>query len=75
MKRIVKLIAGWAFIVLGVAGLFLPVLPGLVFLLVGLTILSTEHRWARRLMIRLRRRFPKASRELRRFLQKYSPAA
>lgn len=74
MKNVVKGIAGWAFIVLGIAGLFLPVLPGLLFLLVGLTILSTQHRWARRLMIRLRRRFPKASRELRRFLQKHSPA-
>jgi len=75
MNGIVKGITGWSFIVLGVTGLFLPVLPGLVFLLVGLTILSTQHRWARRLMIRLRRRFPKASRELRRFLEKLSPAA
>ena len=37
------LIAGWGFILLGVAGLLLPILPGVLFVLLGLAILSTEY--------------------------------
>jgi uncharacterized protein len=58
-KRILVLIAGWGFIVLGILGLFLPVLQGVLFLLVGLIILSSEYVWAHRLLSRLRERFPK----------------
>ncbi len=61
-KRILVLIVGWAFIVLGIVGLFLPVLQGVLFLLVGLIILSSEYVWAHRLLTRLRERFPKISR-------------
>ena len=39
MKRWGILVAGWAFILLGIAGLFLPVLQGILFLLIGLLIL------------------------------------
>lgn len=59
LKRAGLLIAGWGFVVLGIAGLFLPVLQGVLFLLVGLTILSTQHEWAHRWTIKLRERFPK----------------
>jgi Putative transmembrane protein (PGPGW) len=59
LKRLTILIAGWAFILLGVAGLFLPILQGVLFLLVGLLILSTEYVWAHRLLGKLRARFPK----------------
>lgn len=72
MKRIILEIVGWLFIGLGVAGLFLPVLQGILFLLIGLTILSAEYHWARRLIGKLRRRFPDADRKLRRFLGKHS---
>lgn len=58
-KRILVLIVGWAFILLGVAGLFLPVLQGVLFLLIGLIVLSSEYVWAHRLLGRLRARFPK----------------
>jgi uncharacterized protein len=61
-KRILILIVGWAFIVLGILGLFLPVLQGVLFLLVGLIILSAEYVWAHRLLTRLRERFPKIGR-------------
>jgi uncharacterized membrane protein YbaN (DUF454 family) len=57
-KRIVVLIVGWAFILLGIAGLFLPVLQGILFLLIGLIILSTEYVWAHHLLRRVRERFP-----------------
>ena len=37
---------GWVLLVLGVAGLMLPILPGTPLLLAGLVMLSTNHRWA-----------------------------
>lgn len=50
MKRIMILFVGWTFILLGIAGLFLPILQGVLFLLVGLMILSSQYAWARRLL-------------------------
>jgi uncharacterized protein len=38
---------GWILVVLGVAGLLLPVLPGAPLLIAGLVLLSAHHRWAR----------------------------
>ena len=58
VKRMVVLALGWMFILLGVAGLFLPILQGILFLLIGLIILSTEYVWAHHLLHRLRERFP-----------------
>jgi uncharacterized membrane protein YbaN (DUF454 family) len=49
---------GWGFVALGVVGLFLPVLQGVLFLLVGLFILSSEYVWAHRLLQKVRNRFP-----------------
>ena len=57
-KRLAVLLLGWGFILLGIAGLFLPVLQGVLFLLIGLIILSSEYVWAHKLLQRLRRRFP-----------------
>jgi len=59
LRRVAIEIVGWMFIVLGIAGLFLPVLQGILFLLIGLFILSTQYAWAHRLLHRLRERFPK----------------
>ena len=39
-------LVGWACICVGIAGLILPVIPGLAFLAAGLLILSTRYRWA-----------------------------
>ncbi len=62
LKRILTLIAGWSFILLGIVGLFLPILQGVLFLLVGLIILSTEYVWANRLLSKVRERFPRLGR-------------
>ncbi len=59
MKRIGVIVVGWSFILLGIAGLFLPILQGVLFLLIGLLILSTEYVWAHHLVQKLRARFPK----------------
>ena len=58
-KRVLVLVVGWTFIVLGIAGLFLPILQGVLFLLIGLAILSTEYVWAHHLLRRLGERFPR----------------
>ncbi|HEY6307087.1 MAG TPA: PGPGW domain-containing protein [Candidatus Angelobacter sp.] len=66
VKRFALIAAGWILVVLGVAGLFLPVLPGVLLLLAGLSILSYEYDWARRWSLKLRRRFPEAKHKLQR---------
>jgi uncharacterized protein len=57
-KRCLVIISGWSFVALGVAGLVLPILQGVLFLLIGLTLLSTEYAWAHKLLQKLRERFP-----------------
>jgi uncharacterized membrane protein YbaN (DUF454 family) len=59
LKRALVLLAGWSFILLGIVGLFLPILQGVLFLLIGLVILSSEYVWAHHLLRKLRMRFPK----------------
>lgn len=62
-KRVAVLLLGWGFLLLGIAGLFLPVLQGILFILVGLIILSSEYVWAHKLLRRLRSRFPSIARK------------
>lgn len=64
LKKIGLLVLGWTFIVLGIAGLFLPVLQGILFLVIGLLILSTEYVWAHHLLQKLRDRFPAVATQL-----------
>jgi uncharacterized protein len=64
VKRIAVLASGWIFVLMGIAGLFLPVLQGILFLLIGLVILSKEYRWAGKLVNRIRSRFPTVDRWL-----------
>ena len=78
LKRIVILSLGWSCLLLGIVGLFLPILQGILFILIGLGILSTEHIWAHRLVERLKARFPtvaqrahEASARAHRWLQQF----
>jgi uncharacterized membrane protein YbaN (DUF454 family) len=59
VKRVLVLLLGWAFILVGIAGLFLPVIQGILCLLIGLMILSTEYVWAHHLLQKLKTKFPK----------------
>lgn len=61
MKRVLWLVAGWAFILLGVVGLFLPFFQGVLCLMIGLIILSSEYVWAHKLLGKVRQRFPKVA--------------
>jgi uncharacterized membrane protein YbaN (DUF454 family) len=45
---------GWTFLVFGVAGLVLPVLPGVPLLLAGLIMLSADYHWARSCLRRVK---------------------
>jgi len=59
LKRWGVLLLGWGFILVGIAGLFLPVIQGILCLLIGLFILSGEYVWAHKLLGKLKSRFPK----------------
>jgi uncharacterized membrane protein YbaN (DUF454 family) len=63
LKRVALLCVGWGFILLGIAGLFLPVLQGILFLVIGLFILSYEYVWAHKLLQKLRLRFPAVAKQ------------
>lgn len=60
-KKVVRLLLGWGFILVGIVGLFLPLLQGVLFLIVGLLILSSEYVWADRLLQKIRAHFPRLS--------------
>lgn len=58
VRRILILIVGWFFLILGVIGLFLPILQGFLFLAMGLAILSKESETANRILKWLKRKYP-----------------
>jgi uncharacterized protein len=76
VKRWTVLAIGWMFILLGIAGLFLPVLQGILFLVIGLLILSTEYVWAHHLVRKLLNRFPRVEESIARapdWIKKFIP--
>lgn len=68
--RFVKIAAGVFMLGLGVVGLFLPFLQGILFMLIGLALLSTESRRVKGVLDRLRVRYPEVHAMERRFLEK-----
>ena len=50
---------GWGFVFLGILGLFLPILQGILFLAIGLIILSRRSSRVRHFNQRLCQRYPK----------------
>jgi uncharacterized membrane protein YbaN (DUF454 family) len=71
MKRLAFIIAGWALLILGAVGLFLPILPGVLLIVVALSILSIEYKWARRWMSTLLHRFPATEKRILLFLARH----
>ena len=61
LKRIAIYVVGWAFIILGILGIVLPILQGVIFLLIGLYILSSVSPRAARTLVWLRKKFPRIS--------------
>ena len=56
--RLVRQIAGWFMVGLGLIGLVLPFLQGILFLAIGLSLLAADSPWARRLLSWLKEKFP-----------------
>ncbi|HAA93805.1 MAG TPA: hypothetical protein DCS82_06690 [Rhodospirillaceae bacterium] len=52
-------IIAWGFILLGILGILLPIMPGFIFLIIGLYLMSLESLWINRQLDRLGRRYPK----------------
>ncbi len=55
-RKLTVAFAGITLVLLGLAGLVLPFLPGWLLILSGLALLGTEYVWARRLTDGARRR-------------------
>ena len=59
LKRYAVLALGWLFIFLGILGLFVPILQGILFLTIGLILLSKESEWAADKLEWLKTRYPR----------------
>ena len=55
--RIGRIIGGFALLILGFIGLFLPVLQGVAMIVAGLLLLAPDVPWARRLLAWLKARY------------------
>ena len=66
LKKFVLLFLGWSFVLVGIVGLFLPILPGISFVLIGLLILSPEYAWVRQVLRKVRKRLPAAAQRFER---------
>lgn len=64
MKRWLMLGLGWGIILLGIVGLFLPILQGFLLFGIGIIILSSSSPRVRLLVLRLGQRYPKFRRML-----------
>lgn len=65
MKSVIRHVTGWGFLVLGVAGLFLPILQGWLFIGLGAVLLSPDVPFFRRLVEWIERRSPRLKRAIR----------
>jgi len=65
-KRIAVTIAGVVVLLIGIAGLALPILPGWILIFAGLAILGTEYVWAQRLLRKARETAANAANKVRR---------
>lgn len=65
IKRLVVLVIGWLLIAFGVVGLFLPILQGVLFIMLGLLVLSGESETAHGWLQRGRQRYPHVDAKLK----------
>ncbi len=57
-KKMGILILGWIFVGLGILGLFLPILQGVLFIMIGLAILSSRSKLVKRFLKHIEERYP-----------------
>ncbi|HTM47419.1 MAG TPA: PGPGW domain-containing protein [Bryobacteraceae bacterium] len=48
---VLRTIGGFLLVLVGITGLILPIMPGWIFLIPGLVILSERFDWAKRLVV------------------------
>jgi hypothetical protein len=58
-SRMRRKLFGWSMILVGIAGLVLPLLNGTLFLAIGLYVLKDDYVWAAKAIDWARRRFPR----------------
>jgi uncharacterized protein len=71
MKRIIRISLGVFFLILGLAGLVLPVLQGLLFLAIGALLLSSDLKCFARFEEYIKGRHPKIRRAIDRLKKKF----
>jgi uncharacterized membrane protein YbaN (DUF454 family) len=64
--RIAAVVLGWALLLGGIIGLFLPIVPGGLLIVVGALTLSPQGSWLRRALENCQVRFPALKRAFRR---------
>lgn len=55
LRRVLVAVGGGLLVLLGLLGSALPILPGMIFLVAGLLLWSTEFPWAKQLLSRVRK--------------------
>lgn len=63
-------IIGWVFLILGIIGFFTPILQGILFTLIGLTLLSQTSPWAKKLIEKYRQRYPNVAEKSDEWIEK-----
>ena len=58
---------GWILVLVGIVGLFLPVVPGAFLIATGALMLNPQRTWLSRALQKCRMRFPALERAFRRF--------
>lgn len=66
-QRILRQLAGWSLVALGLVGLLLPMVPGSLFIAIGALLLARHVRLFRRVSAWMHKRFPHLRGPLRRF--------
>ncbi len=62
-RRMAVAVGGGVLLVVGVVGLFLPLLPGTVFCIAGLVLWSSEFPWAKQILTRVRQKLHRLARD------------
>ncbi|MCU0571433.1 MAG: DUF2892 domain-containing protein [Syntrophobacteraceae bacterium] len=70
MRRIIRITLGVVFIVLGILGLFLPVLQGVLFLIIGVFLLASQIPLFARIFCWIQEKFPALERLVERMRER-----
>ena len=69
-KQLISIL-GYFFLILGIIGCFLPILQGFLFIFIGLALLSNTTDWAKKLLVRFRKKHPNIAKKADQFLNKF----